>query len=348
MKTLTALAMGFAVVLTLHAGVWAQFQEGPSPYRIALKDENVLMEPDPEMPGRHTLFWEGTIIIDARTKEPIKLIGEAFLSPMGQWTPAQTSRFGTSSLVPGINTVYRKFALGSIDLPDRPGQKQRTTMEDLFDFEQVVKVKLSLMRQGYWAGAPALAEVKYDLKPLGYALLSAATVGDAGQVRALLDKGADPDSADVQKWTALMAASAGGHRAVVKMLLDRGAKVNERRRGFPYVTTELGSRYPFGHTALMGACSFGDPETVRLLLAAGAGVNFERSDRWTALMAAAYGGHSHIVSMLLNKGASANVVTEWGYSPSALAAINGNAGIVRMLRARGDVIRVPWDDLTRQ
>jgi ankyrin repeat protein len=98
----------------------------------------------------------------------------------------------------------------------------------------------------------------------------------------------------------------------------------------------------------MGACSFGDPETVRLLLAAGAGVNFERSDRWTALMAAAYGGHSHIVSMLLNNGASANVVTEWGYSPSALAAINGNAGIVRMLRARGDVIRVPWDDLTRQ
>ena len=348
MKKLMALAVSIAVGLVLPCSVWAQFRDGPPAFRIALKDESILMEPDPEARGRYTLSWEGTVVIDARSRDQIKLVGEAVLSPLGQWTPSPTSRFGTSSLVPGINSVYQKFPLASIDLPQDTRSFRHPLVGALFDYNQVIKLRLAVMRQGYWIGAPALAEVKYELKPLGYALLGAAAQGDVSEVRRLIERGADPDSATVQRWTALMEAASHGHRGVVRVLLDHGAKVNARRGGFPFVTTELGARFPQGETALMAACSYGDPETVRLLLSAGARVNYERSpDRWTALMAAAYGGHPRVVSMLLAKGASANVVDEWGYSPTALAVINGQAAIIRMLKARGDVVRVPWDELTR-
>jgi hypothetical protein len=347
MKYLMALAVSIAVGLALHCSVWGQLREGPAHFRIALKDEDILMEPDPEAPGRYTLFWEGTVVIDARSRDQIKLVGEAMLSPLGQWTPSPTSRFGTSSLVPGINSLHQKFAVASIDLPQGTRFPRCPPMGALFDHSQVIKLRLAVMRQGYWVGAPALAEVKYDLKPLGYALLSAAAQGDVSEARRLMEKGADPDSATVQKWTALMEAASRGHRGVVRALLDHGAKVNEKRNGFPFVTTELGARFPSGETALIAACSYGDPETVRILLRAGARVNVERSDRWTALMAAAYGGHPYVVSMLLARRAAVNVVDESNYSPTALAVINGHPHIVRMLKARGDVVRVPWDELTR-
>lgn len=349
MKAVMVLALSIAVGLVLHGSAVAQGQEAPALYRVAMNNETILMEPDPQVPGRYTLYWQATVVIDARTPEPIKLTGTAALSPLGQWTPAPGIGFGTSSLVPGINTVVQKVPLGSIDLPQDGRRLEHPRLGPYFEDTQSVKVRLSVLRQGAWLGAPPLAEAKYELKPLGYALLEAAERGDDAEVRQLLQKGTDPDSGTVQKWTALMAAASRGQRNVVKLLLDQGAKVNARRNGFPFVTTQLGARFPSGETALMAACAAGDTETVRLLLEAKARVNYERHpDRWTALMAAAYGSHERIVRMLLNKGATVSAVTEWGYSPTALAAINGNAAIVRMLKARGDVIRVPWDELTRQ
>jgi hypothetical protein len=349
MRKLAAWAVTIGLGLMMIGDSSAQEGGPPALYRIGLSEEDIFLEPDPNITGRYTLFWGGWITVDSRTPEPIKLTGECSLTPLGMWTMASTSRFGTARLVPGINSLYQKFPLASIDLPREVGSYSPTpSFSSLFDYTQVVKLRLSIMRRDHWIGAPALVTQKYQLRPLGYALLKAASTGDAGMVRELLDKGADADSATVENWTALMEAASNGSREVVKLLLDYGAKVNERRRGFPFVVTELGARFPYGHTALMAACSSGDMETVRLLLDAGAKVNFERSpDRWSALMAASYGGHTEIVKMLLDKGASVTTVDEWGYSPTALAAINGSGATVRFLKAGGDEVRTPWNVLTR-
>lgn len=349
MKKLIALAVGIVLGLMLNSMAWAQLAGPPAQYRIGLSNEGLFLEADPQVPGRYTLYWSGWIAVDARSVDPIKLVGESTLEPLGQWTMSTTIRFGRNDLKPGINSIYQKFPVASIDLPEPiGGGTDLVPPASLFEYNQVVKIKLSIMRQSYWYGAPSLVERKYELRPLGLALLSAARSGDARLVRELLDKGTDVDSATIQNWTALMEAASQGHSEVVSILLDNGAEANDRTKGYPFVTTELGSRIPRGQTALMAACFSGNPRTVGLLLKAGAKVNYERSDRWTALMAAAYGGHTEIVRMLLAEGASVRVVSEWGYSPTALAAINGNSSIVRLLRSGGDVIRTPWDVLSQE
>ncbi len=341
--------VGVVVLLVLCSGfAWAQVIGATNPYRIGLSEETLYLAPDDNVRGRFTLIWSGWIVVDARTTNPVKLVGECSLTPLGQWTMAPTSRFALEKIRPGINTLYQTFPLASIDLPpDLISGSGNASFVSLFDYNQTVKIKLTLRRQGYWAGFPSLAEERYDLRPLGYALLEAAGNGNVSVVKELLDKGADPDSATVQNWTALMEAASKRRPRVVMALLDHGARVNLRRRGFPFIVSALGSVIPYGETALMAACSAGDPETVRLLLSGGARVNVERMDKWSALLAASYSGRPEIVRMLLAKGAKVDSSSEWGYSASALADINGNATVWRILKARGDTIRVPWDVLSR-
>lgn len=56
------------------------------------------------------------------------------------------------------------------------------------------------------------------------ALLGASRVGDLQKVEALLSAGADVNAKDKDGRTALMAASGKGHRSIVKLLEEKGAK----------------------------------------------------------------------------------------------------------------------------
>ena len=57
-------------------------------------------------------------------------------------------------------------------------------------------------------------------------LIAVAESGDASEVRRLLDDGADPNYQVAESPTALMAASLGGHGAIVDLLLVKGAAVD--------------------------------------------------------------------------------------------------------------------------
>lgn len=118
---------------------------------------------------------------------------------------------------------------------------------------------------------------------------SAAMVGDADAVRRLLDLGLPVDAVDHQGCSALLRAAGSGHRAVVDLLLARGANVGlaagsgatplsaaASMRHLDIVDrlieagAEVEQRLPGGLTVLMIACALGFPELAARLLAAGA------------------------------------------------------------------------------
>jgi ankyrin repeat protein len=93
--------------------------------------------------------------------------------------------------------------------------------------------------------------------------------------------------------SALHAASAEGHKQIVKLLLEKGADVNVQ-----------GGHYG---SALQAASVRDHEEVVKLLLEKGADVNAQSGDYGSALHAALARGHEEIVKLLLSKGAGADV-----------------------------------------
>ena len=128
--------------------------------------------------------------------------------------------------------------------------------------------------------------------------------GDEPKVRAFLDE--RPDLVHYTRtgrrsstiiYTPLGAAARRGHAAVVALLLDRGAGINDRGRG--------------GETALQEGID--RPEVVSLLVARGAAVNVRDYHGGTPLHDAGYDGAT--TRLLLEKGADVNARDAHGRTP---------------------------------
>ena len=103
--------------------------------------------------------------------------------------------------------------------------------------------------------ALALAAVAQDPKQaLNEQLYEAARKGDAAEVKALLDKGADVNAKFRYGATALFKAAERGHTEVVKLLIERGADVTVKDTFY-------------GATALYWATDKGHTGVVRAILA---------------------------------------------------------------------------------
>jgi hypothetical protein len=68
----------------------------------------------------------------------------------------------------------------------------------------------------------------HSLYSLDDELVDAVFLSDIDDVRALLDRGADPDARDEECRTLLMNATMDGHRDIVRLLLESGADPNLR------------------------------------------------------------------------------------------------------------------------
>jgi uncharacterized protein len=327
-----------SIFLLLFSGI-ASAQSVSVP-GLAVTDEEVFLE---ETQDKLTLYWAGRIAYVKPSKEQISVVVESALSPTEDWQSAPKNRFRfVSEDRIGVNSVYRRAPVASIPLPVSMERNTQSAFTSLFEKDQVIKVKISLTGLGPKLAAQAVPEVNYQLKPLGYALMKAAQAGDLVGMSSLLEKGADPDSADLQGWSALMEASSAGRSDIVKLLLDKGAKANARTKGLAMTLSPNGSPIPAGNTALMAAAYSGRPNIVALLLEKQAQVNGKREDRWTPLMAACLSTSGETVKMLLDAGADQDMVDESGYSPLALAIVNRNRAAVQMLKARGALLAVPW------
>jgi hypothetical protein len=126
-----------------------------------------------------------------------------------------------------------------------------------------------------------------------------------------------PDPKDSYVRTPLSWAAANGHEAIVKLLLDKGAKL------------EIEDQY--GRTPLSRAAANGHEAIVKLLLDKGAKLEIKDQYGRTPLSRAAVKGHEASVKLLLDNGAELETKDQYGQTPLSRAAANGHEAIVKLL-----------------
>lgn len=181
---------------------------------------------------------------------------------------------------------------------------------------------------------PVTALEPKGLKPW----METALFGTAGELKAQLDAGLDPNSQTAEGTSLLMMAATDPEK--VKLLIDRGADVRAKAKT--------------GFTALMIASTYlGTSESAKLLLARGADPNPNRGVMFNAtpLFLASIAGDRENIALLLAKGADANrrmdIIGMFPTSPLIGAATFGDAATVKVLLAAGaDVHEKDLDSMT--
>jgi hypothetical protein len=180
--------------------------------------------------------------------------------------------------------------------------------------------------------SPAEPGGQAKLPPAVEAFFEAAMKGDADGVRRALKAGLDANTAEPSDGaTALMVAAYQSHLAIVRMLLEAGAKVNMAARE--------------GLTPLMLAASAGHAEVIKVLVEAGADVNAKEKAGLTALMLAIEGakrggvraGRADAIKALLSAGADVQAKTSDGRTALAIASDEGFADLAALLKDAGAV-----------
>lgn len=156
--------------------------------------------------------------------------------------------------------------------------------------------------------------------------LDMAQPGAYESVIQLLDSGASSNAYTSDGDRALFHAVKSGNRAIVKLLLDRGAD--------PNVSFNDATGSPLDFAVLSG-----DPEMVTLIIRAKADVNYKMRGALTALHTACMQKESElagrIITILLQNGADANAVTHMGATPLMNAVEADNTAAVKILLSHG-------------
>jgi ankyrin repeat protein len=159
------------------------------------------------------------------------------------------------------------------------------------------------------------------------ALHEAEHKNDVETVKTLIRQGADVN-AKARGWPVLVAAASEGYAEMTGLLLQSGAKVNEKEESN-------------GGTALFWAAMQGYPDVVKLLLDKKADPNVKSTNGTTPLGATALSGNVPeatriaIAEMLLKNGANINEPGFLGTSPRGGAASNGFSQLADFLRKHG-------------
>ena len=159
------------------------------------------------------------------------------------------------------------------------------------------------------------------------ALLAATRAGDIPRALALLDAGADPDTApgqaDRDQRPVLMLAALLPDTRLLRALIARGADVNRASGG---ITPLLAASRDSWH---------GRAEAVLTLLANGASPLVTDAEGNTPLHGAVLSADAGVAAMLLDAAAPINALNKAGLSPLAAACRAANWALVRFLLERG-------------
>jgi uncharacterized protein len=162
-------------------------------------------------------------------------------------------------------------------------------------------------------------------------LLESIREGDLKAVKNLLATGVDVNAKNKDGETAL-AAAAGTYKGsdeIVELLLDRGARVNERSLGDIAIWVDVGFGF---HDDPMPSYSFRCGNSFGPMAEA-----YSKADKLgvTPVLAAASVGNTKIVELLLAKGAEIEARTFEGVTPLMLATIANDVDSMRMLIVKG-------------
>ena len=146
---------------------------------------------------------------------------------------------------------------------------------------------------------------------------NAAAAGHKAMVELLLDRGADVNARDSSGRMPIHLAAENGFQAVVEALLVRKADVNAQ------ANKQL--------TPLLLAATKGHSAMVDLLIAKGAQLDAKDARGWTALTAASIQGHALVAKRLLNARADPNIPEGSGRTALSYAVQRGNADVVKEL-----------------
>jgi hypothetical protein len=140
-------------------------------------------------------------------------------------------------------------------------------------------------------------------------LVEAVSRGDAGRVRALLEKGTSPNQVDRFGAPLLVDASRHGRLKIVQDLVSHGADLFAETRG--------------GGDALWIASAEGRQEVVTYLLGKAKGQPKLAISLRVALGAAVMGGHADVIGLLVAAGANVNEKAPQGQHALLLACMRG-------------------------
>ncbi len=164
-------------------------------------------------------------------------------------------------------------------------------------------------------------------------LLGASGVGCERLAERALAAGASAFARDREGNTPLSRAAREGQLAIVKLLLDRRANIEQRNLA--------------GSTPLFLAAEANRTRTVRLLIENGADPNTRGRSGVSVLSAASYHGNERTVELLLARGADPQLADGTGKPPIVYAAARGFTGLVRRFLDRGAEINARYgNDLT--
>ncbi|KAM3429668.1 hypothetical protein MY4824_008120 [Beauveria thailandica] len=138
----------------------------------------------------------------------------------------------------------------------------------------------------------------------GNALQAASHGGYRDTIQLLLEKGANINTQGGSYNNAIQAASHGGYREIVQLLLEKGADINTQ-----------GGSY---NNAIQAASHGGYREIVQLLIEKGADINAQGGIYGNALQAASCAYHKEIVQLHLDGGADINAHGDDGYHRNSL------------------------------
>ena len=244
-------------------------------------------------------------VVRPREVAVVRLVGEGVTELTGPDGPETHSRIGEPDRLTQVRIAPRKTLRFQTAVPLRHyararGAKVRARWElDLADGRRTGEVDVSLPPPS---------------------LFDAAQRGDASELEAALEAGADVNESDRLGRTALTQATSAGRLDLVKLLLARGAAP---------------------HDAMFEAAAQGHADILRALVAAGARVDAtDDDDRRTALHWAAGNARVEAAQALLSLGANPNVRNKWGRTAldsarNATQEPERKAATIRLLQAAG-------------
>ncbi|KAF0698896.1 hypothetical protein As57867_010456, partial [Aphanomyces stellatus] len=182
-------------------------------------------------------------------------------------------------------------------------------------FEATEKCDVARVLELLQQGIPNISKLQGDLTPLHMA----ASKGNVAILQAILDYGAPVElvaGKGAERNTPLIIASFNGHVDAVKLLCERGAKLNVANKN--------------NITPLLAAVTESRVDVVHILLGAGADVNIRNADGTSPLVIASSKGNVDIINAILGHGGIDIADKDAAY---AIAAKNGHTALVTILGA---------------